>query len=75
MLDMFRKQSTANRLRCDEVLEQLAVEDADLAGAFREALLGDPAEFPAKRIVIVMAEQGWPVSETAVNSWRRRNRG
>lgn len=75
MLDQFRKQTTANRLRADQLLDQLDRDQPDLGTALRQALEGDPAEFPTKRISEVMAAHGHTLSDTAIVSWRRRHRG
>lgn len=74
MLDQFRRRSTANPLRVDHLLEQLESEDPDLAVVFRQALEGNPREFPTKRIALTMSEHGYRLSETAVQTWRRHNR-
>lgn len=75
MLDQFRRQSTASPLRAEQLLNRLDRDNPELAAVLRQALEGDPAEFPAKRISHVMQAHGHTLSDTAVNSWRRKHGG
>jgi hypothetical protein len=58
----------AKPLRVDEVLDAL---DADTATEVRAAL-ADPA-VKSRQLARAFDHIGHPVSETAVNTWRRRN--
>lgn len=74
-LNEFRRASSANTLRADQLLTELERDNPDLAAVLRQALAGDPAEFPARRISTVMRQHGHTLSHTAVKSWRDRHSG
>lgn len=72
-LDHFRRTTVGARLKVDGLLEQIAEQHPDLAGTVRQALEGDPDEFPSATIAKVLTRNGWTVSDTAIANWRRRN--
>lgn len=72
-LDHFRRTATQTRLKVDRLLEQIAEQHPDLAHTVRQALEGDPDEFPSNTIAKVLTRNGWKVSDTAIANWRRRN--
>jgi len=74
-LDMFRRTSTANTLRADQLLAELDRHEPELGAVLRQALSGDPQEFPAKRIATVIRQHGHSLSDTAIKSWRTRHGG
>jgi hypothetical protein len=72
-LDCFRRPAPARRNKVDALLDAIAANDPDLAGIVRQALEGDPAEFPTRTIAKVLTRNGWHVADTAISNWRRIN--
>jgi hypothetical protein len=69
----FRRPTGPSRNKVDDLLDKIAEDDPALAATVREALEGDRAEFPTRTIAVVLTRNGWPVGDSAVNTWRRNN--
>lgn len=74
-LDEFRRAVVQPQLRVDQLLDELDGTDPDFASVLRQALEGDPVEFPAGRIAAVLRQRGLKVSRNAIVTWRERRDG
>jgi len=66
--EMRLQKSHAGKLKVDEILDAMDEEDR---ASLRAALCDSGVQ--TQRVAHVLTEQGWPVSWSAVNNWRRAN--
>ena len=63
-----RSRPGASRSLIDKIREKMDDDEAEvLDAALRDLTL------PASRLAAAMTEAGWPISQTPIGDWRRRN--